>query len=696
MKKHRVDVVVLALGFVLSAAPYAAAGVVEVAVGFNSAISADGQRLYFNTDVFDRVGASRVEHDLALGTEVPAPLPALPTGAISGTIVESPSGRYLAFVSIVDLVPADFNGQYDVYVLDTVTSTVTLESVGDVGQLGFGGLLGAEDPSMSVDGRYLVFSSSASNLVPVDVNGGQPDVFVRDRCVSEGVPVPVCTPSTALVSFGPAGVQSDGGCELRNKYAGGSSISADGRWVTFSCWSMFIATAGTFAPGHACGDPYGIGCTGAYVRDLCESNGAPVPACVPATELVSLTPGGDFPNAGAYYPVISGDGMRILYSSTASDIVPEDPGPTSYDVFFFDRGTSTTTRLTTPPPYSQLFGNEISMSQDGLHAAWAQGQSISYWADCAGIAPTCGDSAVELACEECDDGNLVDGDGCDSNCTFTACNNGITTAGEGCDDGNVVNGDGCDSNCTPTSCGNNIRTAAEPCDDGDLTSGDGCSDTCAIEPGELTPGGTGKTDCQHEFMPYFQPPKVKGIPRSSIVCQDDDPSCDLGGTPGDKRCYFRLALCANVTDPRLSCTPVDLARVAITKPKFESTDIYDVFNWDWLAYDLGQLGGVYTGRCTAPPVSVGKPCMNYYDCNDGAVGKCSKPLFEFDPPLAATNQCSDFGRVAVPVKEPVPGLLKNGSLTLKLKASASNDPVTGKPRNVDNDGIKLICLPATP
>ena len=61
--------------------------------------------------------------------------------------------------------------------------------------------------------------------------------------------------------------------------------------------------------------------------------------------------------------------------------------------------------------------------------------------------------------------NLVDGDGCDSNCKLTACGNGIVTTGELCDDGNRVNGDSCDNNCTPTGCGNGIQTTGEACDE---------------------------------------------------------------------------------------------------------------------------------------------------------------------------------------------------------------------------------------
>lgn len=94
--------------------------------------------------------------------------------------------------------------------------------------------------------------------------------------------------------------------------------------------------------------------------------------------------------------------------------------------------------------------------------------------------PACGNGTVEIG-EECDDSNLIDGDGCDSNCTLTGCGNGILTAPEVCDDGNLTSGDGCDSNCTPTACGNGVVSAPETCDDGNVVSGDGCSSTCQFE-----------------------------------------------------------------------------------------------------------------------------------------------------------------------------------------------------------------------
>jgi len=110
--------------------------------------------------------------------------------------------------------------------------------------------------------------------------------------------------------------------------------------------------------------------------------------------------------------------------------------------------------------------------------------------------PPCGNGVLNPG-EQCDDGNTIDGDGCDSNCTFTGCGNGIVTAGEECDDGNHVNGDGCDANCTFTRCGNGIVTSGEECDDGNLVNGDGCDSNCkttrcgngVVSPGEQCDDG---------------------------------------------------------------------------------------------------------------------------------------------------------------------------------------------------------------
>ena len=112
----------------------------------------------------------------------------------------------------------------------------------------------------------------------------------------------------------------------------------------------------------------------------------------------------------------------------------------------------------------------------------------------------CGDGIFDpnpVACnpiEECDDGNLIDGDGCSSTCKIEPlCGDGNLDPGEACDDGNNIDGDGCSANCTIEAyCGDGILNDGEECDDGNRMDGDGCDSNCMIEPycgdGTLDPG----------------------------------------------------------------------------------------------------------------------------------------------------------------------------------------------------------------
>lgn len=99
--------------------------------------------------------------------------------------------------------------------------------------------------------------------------------------------------------------------------------------------------------------------------------------------------------------------------------------------------------------------------------------------------PQCGDGELQLDLgEDCDDDNVVDGDGCSRFCrNEVVCGDGIRDSTELCDDGNVENNDACSVNCTPSPvCGNRAVEAGEECDD-DLGAhgGDGCSRLCQLE-----------------------------------------------------------------------------------------------------------------------------------------------------------------------------------------------------------------------
>src|SRR5919198_1762863 len=88
----------------------------------------------------------------------------------------SADGRYVAFASLSDnLVPGDTNGSSDIFVRDRVTGTterVSVSSAGREGNANSGLLNGMAGPSISADGRYVVFDSEASNPVKGDNKGG--------------------------------------------------------------------------------------------------------------------------------------------------------------------------------------------------------------------------------------------------------------------------------------------------------------------------------------------------------------------------------------------------------------------------------------------------------------------------------------------------------------------------------------------
>ncbi len=114
--------------------------------------------------------------------------------------------------------------------------------------------------------------------------------------------------------------------------------------------------------------------------------------------------------------------------------------------------------------------------------------------------PLCGNGDINDG-ESCDDGNTLDGDGCSSQCQEEPpheCGNTILEFSEECDDGNTANADGCSAECeleNPELCGNTIINPGEQCDDGNHTAADGCGPTCQLEP-----VCDGDEDCPYPFL----------------------------------------------------------------------------------------------------------------------------------------------------------------------------------------------------
>lgn len=167
--------------------------------------------------------------------------------------------------------------------------------------------------------------------------------------------------------------------------------------------------------------------------------------------------------------------------------------------------------------------------------------------DCSATA--CGNGIASVG-EECDDGNSADGDDCSAACERIGCGDGVITAGEECDDGNVSDADACSAACRITPCGDGIVTAGERCDDGNTTAGDGCDPRCALE---LIPGG-GKagTDCAVAWAVAngTTPPRYdgKGYLLRKQTCRDGDARCDRDGVVNGS-CTLQVRACFGVTQP---------------------------------------------------------------------------------------------------------------------------------------------------
>jgi Tol biopolymer transport system component len=132
----------------------------------------------------------------------------------------SDDGRYIVFLSEAsNLVTTDNDSLSDIFVKDIQNNSIERISVAHNGQSPNGPSF-AGSPSISADGRYVVFGSFASNLVATDTNN-KSDIFLRDRN----------TNSTEIVGIAPDGVTFGAGEAVST--LGPGSISDDGRFISF-------------------------------------------------------------------------------------------------------------------------------------------------------------------------------------------------------------------------------------------------------------------------------------------------------------------------------------------------------------------------------------------------------------------------------------------------------------------------------
>ena len=273
-------------------------------------ISGDGRYVAFaslasNLVVSDTNNSSDIfVHDRLTGETTRVSVASDGTQAIGDS--DSPSmsadGGDVAFRSVAtNLVITATNSSYQVYVHTISTHMTTRVSVvASSGTLGNGN---SEAPSLSGDGRYVAFSSYATNLVINDTNGKN-DIFVHDCQTGE----------TTRISVSSAGAQAD-------NYSEYPSFSTDGRYVVFDSRASNLVSNDTNNKRDI------------FIRDL-QTN---------QTTLVSVASDGTQGNGDSLYPVVNQNGRHVAYHSSATNLIVSDTNVKD-DVFLHYRLTGDTTR----------------------------------------------------------------------------------------------------------------------------------------------------------------------------------------------------------------------------------------------------------------------------------------------------------------------------------------------------------------
>ncbi len=229
-----------------------------------------------------------------------------PTDAASGgngnsfTPVISPDGRYVVFASqAADLLQVDSNGAtYDIFIRDLKMGTTEVVSVNN------NGIQGDQDskyPSISADGNFVAFASSATNLLAAGSPppSGAWQIYVRGRNAQ--------SPRTELVSVNSSGKPGNGDSIH-------PSINADGRYVAFESSAKDLAPKDTNNAADI------------FIRD--RNPGASITTLVSVSRNDPQAPG----NAASYWPSISADGRCIAFASWADNLIKNDTNKKS-DVF---------------------------------------------------------------------------------------------------------------------------------------------------------------------------------------------------------------------------------------------------------------------------------------------------------------------------------------------------------------------------
>jgi uncharacterized repeat protein (TIGR01451 family) len=313
------------------------------------ALSADGRFVAFWSEAINLVAGDTNEradvfvHDRQTGetSRVSVAAGGAEANGGSGPPVLSADGNFVAFGSYAtNLVAGDTNGKSDIFVHDRLTSETSRVSIATGGMEANGDVFGF---AISANGRFVAFSSSATNLVVGDTNG-DPDVFVHDRQTGE----------TTRVSVATDGTEADD--DDRDKGGSrGPTLSADGRYVAFE----------SSASNLVAGDRTLSWIIFVHDRQTGETSRVNLPT----------TPVWYYDNGWAFHPSLSADGRYVAFESYSTNLVAGDTNR-MVDIFVHDRQTGVTSRVSVAPGGAEAAGD---ISKGSSHPALsADGRFVAF------------------------------------------------------------------------------------------------------------------------------------------------------------------------------------------------------------------------------------------------------------------------------------------------------------------------------
>lgn len=297
--------------------------------------------------------------------------------------------RFLVYHSRLDLVPEDSNSADDIYLRDLRTGTVSLVSVASDGSQGDGA---STQASISSDGRFVVFRSAATNLVADDTNGVE-DIFLRDLLAGTTVRVSLGGGGAEANGASSTPAVADGGRFVVFSSTATNLDASDSNGVqdvflrdTVSNTTTLVSSnsAGTSSANGASYDP-AVTPDGAYLAFSTEAtdvvagglNGqrqvVRIERATPANRvLVSQSAGGAQADGACYEPSLSGDGSRIAFFTLATNLGPAADTNGFFDVYLRDQTANTTTRI------SQADGGGESDNHSGFASLSENGNAVAY------------------------------------------------------------------------------------------------------------------------------------------------------------------------------------------------------------------------------------------------------------------------------------------------------------------------------